>query len=432
MNEKELLGPYKLTLGFEIHMEPKTVAKMFCGCSADIWGAEPNTHTCPVCLGLPGALPVPNFEGVQKAQLLGLALGCSLNENSRFDRKHYFYPDLPKGYQISQYKQPLCENGQLLLDSGKVVDIERVHLEEDVAKSLHEGGKTLIDFNKSGLPLIEIVTRPCFDNLTDAVDYCKQVQTIARFIGITEADMEKGQMRLEVNISLRTADMEAQGKLADYKVEVKNINSFRFMEKAVLAEIKRQREILENGGKVAQENRGFVEEKNATVSQRDKEEAHDYRYFPEPDIPPMEFTKEYLAKLASELPEVPAKIKFRLISNYKLSEYSAKMLVDSFGLESVKLFEEYVNQGFDAQKVANIIVNKKDLAELTKAPTETLDSAVALELVKKAIDANPKAVDDYKKGKMNSVQFLIGVVMRESKGKVKPEVASALILQQLS
>ncbi|KKS72921.1 MAG: Aspartyl/glutamyl-tRNA(Asn/Gln) amidotransferase subunit B [candidate division WWE3 bacterium GW2011_GWD1_42_70] len=223
MNE-ELLGKYKLVVGMEVHIQPKTEQKMFCGCDANIWGAEPNTHTCPTCLGLPGALPVPNLEGVKKAQMLGLALNCTLNSDSRFDRKHYFYPDLPKGYQISQYKQPLCENGKLLLESGDTADIERVHLEEDVAKSFHEGGKTLVDFNKSGLPLIEVVTRPCFRSIEDAVDYCKKLQVICRYLGISEADMEKGQMRLEANISLRTGEMEEKDELSPYKVEVKNMN----------------------------------------------------------------------------------------------------------------------------------------------------------------------------------------------------------------
>src|SRR3989339_536023 len=189
MNE-ELLGKYKLVVGMEVHVQPKTENKMFCGCDANIWGAEPNTHTCPTCLGLPGALPVPNLEGVKKAQMLGLALNCVLNVNSRFDRKHYFYHDLPKGYQISQYKQPLCLGGLLKLRSGKIADLERIHLEEDTAKSFHEGNQTLIDFNKSGMPLIEVVSKPIFNCVTDAVDYAKKLQIIARLLGISDADME--------------------------------------------------------------------------------------------------------------------------------------------------------------------------------------------------------------------------------------------------
>lgn len=430
MTEQELLGPYKLTLGFEIHLQPKTKLKMFCGCSAEIWGDEPNTHTCPTCLGLPGALPVPNFEAVKKTQLLGLALNCTLNQNSRFDRKHYFYPDLPKGYQISQYKQPLCENGRLDLESGHVAQIERIHLEEDTAKSFHEGQRTLIDFNKSGLPLIELVTTPCFNNLADAVDYCKQVQNIARFIDISECDMEKGQMRLEANISLRTAEMEKNNELAKYKVEVKNINSFRFMEKAVLAEIKRQREILETGQTPAQENRGYNEAKNTTVPQRDKEEAHDYRYFPEPDIPPMQFEKSYFDELKKELPETPAMLKSRLVNKYKITEVSARMLVDTFGKSSVAQFEKLVGEGAEAQQVANAIINKKDLSAMNRVVDE-IDSTELLTIVKTVISQNEKAVTDYRAGKEASLQFLIGQVMRNSKGKAKADDVRDAVLKQL-
>jgi aspartyl-tRNA(Asn)/glutamyl-tRNA(Gln) amidotransferase subunit B len=249
--------------------------------------------------------------------------------------------------------------------------------------------------------------------------------------------MEKGQLRLEVNISLRTAEMEQNKnaglycELAPYKVEVKNINSFRFMEKAVRAEISRQREIWEAGGKVAQENRGYDEAKNKTVSQRDKEEANDYRYFPEPDIPPMAFSNDYIADLKAHLPEVPSKIKARLIEKYKINDYSAKMIVDSLGLEAVKQFEAQVAKGFDAQKVANIIVNKKDLSELTNVPAESMAVADITELIKKAIDANPKAVEDFKKGKENAVMFLVGVVMRESKGKANASEVRDLIVKQL-
>jgi aspartyl-tRNA(Asn)/glutamyl-tRNA(Gln) amidotransferase subunit B len=421
---------YKLTLGLEIHLQPKTELKMFCGCDANIWAAEPNTHTCPTCLGLPGALPVPNFEAVKKTQLLGLALNCSLNENSRFDRKHYFYPDLPKGYQISQYKQPLCIDGFLYLDSGKKAEIERIHLEEDVAKSFHEHEKTLVDFNKSGLPLIEIVTRPTFNSTEDAVEFCKKIQTVVRFLGIGDVDMEKGQMRLEANISLRTEEMEKKHELAPYKVEVKNINSFRFMEKAVKAEIVRQKEILESGGKVLQENRGFNEATGKTVSQRSKEEAHDYRYFPEPDIPPMNFEKKYLEDLKKELPELPYQMEERLVKKYKISENSAKLLVYSFGTDAVGKFESMVKDGIDAQKAANALINKKEL--IAEVPAAEKTSGADLEtVVQKTLDQNPKAIEDYKNGKSNSVEFLLGMVMRETKGKADPAEVRKLILKKL-
>ncbi len=426
MPENELLGNYKLVLGMEIHLQPKTERKMFCGCDAHIWGDSPNTHTCPTCLGLPGALPVPNFEAVKKTQLLGLALHCSLNKNSKFDRKHYFYPDLPKGYQISQYKEPLCFDGYLDLASGNRADIERVHLEEDTAKSFHEGGKTLIDFNKSGIPLIEIVSRPVFTSIADAVDYCKQIQNIAIFMGISDCDMEKGQMRLEVNISLRTAEMEKNDELADYKVEVKNINSFRFMEKAVESEIKRQRAILESGGKVAQENRGFNETRGETVAQRSKEEAKDYRYFPEPDIPPMVFDDEYLSSLSGELPRLPYDIKKEYVEKHGLTQNAANVLVDNLGLEAVKKFEDLVSTGVDPIKAANAVINKRDIGQ------ETEKIQVPEDEIRRIVLTYPKAIEDYKKGKENSIQFLVGMVARETKGKADPKSTFDTIKKVLS
>ena len=438
--ELELLGSYKLVLGLEVHVQLMTEQKMFCGCSADIWQAEPNTHVCPVCLGLPGALPVPNFEAIRKAQLFGLALNCTLNQNSRFDRKHYFYPDLPKGYQISQYKQPFCENGHLDLLSGNVADIERLHLEEDVAKSLHEGGKTLVDYNKSSIPLAEIVTAPTFKTLDDAVDYCKQLQNIARSLGISNADMEKGQMRLEANISLRTADMEARNELPKYKVEVKNTNSFRFMEKAVLAEVVRQRELLEKGETPKQENRGYNEATGKTVLQRSKEEANDYRYFPEPDIPPMFFDEVYINELKSLLPELPQQMKDRLVRDFGLTKEVAHALVDLGGKDLAEKFEAIVKKGNEGRKVANTLLNKKETLEMTvdqvdemlKKSSEVInDSAAISAAVEKAISANPKAVEDFKAGKQNAVQFLVGQVMRETQGKAAPDVTRGLIVAAL-
>jgi aspartyl-tRNA(Asn)/glutamyl-tRNA(Gln) amidotransferase subunit B len=428
MEEKELLGNYCLVLGLEIHLHLKTSKKMFCGCSADIWGKEPNTVTCPVCLGLPGALPVPNFEAVRKTQLLGLALNCSINGDSRFDRKHYFYPDLPKGYQISQYKQPLCVDGKLVLDSGNTADIERVHLEEDVAKSFHEGEKTLVDFNKSGIPLV------------DAVDYCKQIQTIVRYLGIGEADMEKGQMRLEVNISLRTKKMEEKNELADYKVEVKNINSFKFVEKAVKAEIIRQREILESGGVPAQENRGFKETEKGTVSQRSKEEAKDYRYFPEPDIPPMEFDEKYISELKENIPELPGDTKKELVSEYKISGNSAKVLVDNLGTEYIYKFKALVAAGVEPSAAANVLINKTELRNLTveeiasdikkcppQLPREELEQVIT-----KVLSENIKAVEDYKNGKEASMQFLVGAAMKQLKGKADASVIKDFLVSKIN
>ncbi len=422
---------YRLTLGLEIHIQVNSSKKMFCGCDAAIWQAEPNTHTCPTCLGLPGALPVPNFESIQKTQLLGLALNCHLNNSSHFDRKHYFYPDLPKGYQISQYKEPLCGAGYLDLKSGKRVEIERIHLEEDTAKSFHEGAKTLIDFNKSGISLMEIVTTPCFTDVADAVDFGKKVQDIARVLNISEADMEKGNMRLEVNISLRTGEMEQKGELAKYKVEVKNINSFRFVEKAIVSEVKRQGDLLDAGQTPKQENRGWDERKGGTVSQRDKEEAHDYRYFPDPDIPPTIFEEQYLEDLRRHLPELPHQLRNRLVNKYGLNMASADFFSTGSEIELAKKFEAVVKKTGDPQRIANLMINKIDYRELSaeqivsesikgldkeSEPTEDVDVAVT-----KVIDENPSAVQSYKAGKQGSLEFLLGQIIKSS--ATKPDVA---------
>jgi len=433
--EKVTRENYKLVLGLEIHLHLRTKRKMFCRCSADIWEKEANSITCPVCLGLPGALPVPNEDAVRKTQLLGLALGCELNHNSKFDRKHYFYPDLPKGYQISQYKEPLCLGGRVELDSGFFADIERIHLEEDVAKSFHEDDRTLLDFNKSGMPLVEIVTKPVFSNTSDAVDFCKKIQQTVRFLNIGDVDMEKGQMRLEANISLRTEDMEKKGELFNYKVEVKNINSFRFMEKAVLAEIERQLQVFEKGEMPVQENRGYNETTGETVPQRTKEDAKDYRYFPEPDIPPMVFSDEYIDELKKELPELPQMIKKRLVQEYGIKMSESTVLVDNLGIGLVNKFEEFSKKGLDSEKVARALINKKEthtwtfekFKDFLESMDETVDEKSLLELIKKVIENNPKAVEDYKNGKESSIQFLFGQIMRETGGKVKPDQTLPLI-----
>jgi aspartyl-tRNA(Asn)/glutamyl-tRNA(Gln) amidotransferase subunit B len=427
----------QLVLGLEIHLHVKTSRKMFCYCSADVYGAEPNTHTCPVCLGLPGALPVPNFDAVNKTQLLGLALHCSLNQNSRFDRKHYFYPDLPKGYQISQYLQPLCTEGYLDLASGKKAEIERIHLEEDTAKSFHDKGKTNIDFNKSSMPLVEIVTKPTFDNLEDAVDFCKQIQEIVRTLGIGDVDMEKGQMRLEANISMRTEEMKIAEKLPDYKVEIKNINSFRFMEKAVKSEIERQTELLTNGAKVAQENRGYDESTGRTVSQREKEEAHDYRYFPEPDIPPLYFDDNYLQELRAKLPELPYAKKDRYLKMGLPKQYVGFMT--SFtNKEVAEKFERLLAMGIDAKDIGTLLVNKPEthnmtvdqIKELTQKPSDTISDKNQLQaVIDKIVASNQNAVADYKNGKLNSIEYLVGQIMKETKGKADVATVRQLLME---
>ena len=441
MNEKELLGKYKLVLGLEIHAHLKTKTKMFCGDDADIYDAEPNTHVCPVCLGLPGALPVPNYEAIGKTQLLGLAVNCVLNKNSRFDRKHYFYPDLPKGYQISQYKQPLCVKGFLELDSGMVMGIERIHLEEDTAKSFHENGKTLIDFNKSGMPLVEIVTEPSFRNIADAVDFSKKIQDIIRYLEIGDADMEKGQMRLEANISIRTEEMEKKGILPEYKVEIKNINSFRFMEKAVRAEIQRQKDLWDKGTMPVQENRGYDEDSGVTVSQREKEEAHDYRYFPEPDIPPMTFDNQYIENLKKSLPELPSRRKQRLIMEFGLNDNTAKFLTSAPNKYLFDKFMELVKQGNDPSKIANLLMNKKELwnmgvedigKKLKGSDGVDIDENTVMGLVQKVIYDNPDILNKIKTGKDSTVEYVVGQVMRETRGNADPVLIRKVIKELTS
>ncbi len=436
--EKELLGKYNLVLGLEIHMHVKTDRKMFCSCSTEgIYGADPNTHTCPVCLGLPGALPVPNKEAVKKTQKLGLALNCTINKESRFDRKHYFYPDLPKGYQISQYKQPFCENGYLELSSGENVDIERIHLEEDTAKSFHKGSKTLIDFNKSGMALIEMVTRPTIYSVYDAVEFCKQIREIVRHLGISDADMEKGQLRIEPNISLRTDEMVASNTLPAFKVEVKNINSFKFMEKAVKAEIKRQKALLDEGKVPLQENRGFNEATGETVPQRSKEEAKDYRYFPEPDIPPMEFSAEYISGLETDLEKLPEEIKQELIEEFDLTSQEAEVLFEE---DLVELLNGVVEKGVSEKDAINLLVNRveyrgkspEDFVEAWEKENEKIEDTSKLEcVVKEVLTENEEVVEQVRSGKESAKEFLLGQVMRKTKGQADPKITRNLIDKNL-
>ncbi len=441
---KEILGKYNLVLGLEIHVHVDTSKKMFCRCSTDIYNAKPNTVTCPICLGLPGALPVPNEEAVRKTQLLGMVFGCHLNENSKFDRKHYFYPDLPKGYQISQYKQPFCVGGKMLLTSGKEALLDRIHLEEDTAKSIHEGGKTLIDFNMSSMPLIEVVTKPIFEDIDEAVEFAKYVQKVVREYGVGEADMEKGQLRLEPNISLRTDEQRAKNELPKYKVEIKNINSFKFMEKAVLAEIKRQRELLEKGEMPIQENRGFTESTNSTVSQRTKENAQDYRYFPEPDIPPMEFDQAYFKELSKEFNALSKNTdsfkKLEILNSFEIGNELKNRAIEALTLEDIKKAKLIVAKASDAKKVLNTFINKKEIRDLTETQIITMlsednnkisdEDALGI-AIDKVLKNNLDAVESYKSGKESALQFLLGMVMRETGGKADLSVAKNLLIEKV-
>lgn len=403
-------------IGLEVHIELATKSKMFCGCPADHFGREPNTITCPVCLGLPGALPVPNRKAVEWTILLGLALGCTVNEESKFDRKHYFYPDLPKGYQISQYDQPLCINGK----HGNA-RIRRVHLEEDTGKLQHQGDRTLVDFNRSGVPLVEIVTEPDF-HLVEEVDvFVKKLQQMVRYLGISGADMEKGSMRIEPSVSVRSDD-----RLPSYRVEIKNINSFKFVRRAIEYEIERQREMIERGESPMQQTRGFVESKGTTAAQREKEEAHDYRYFPEPDIPPMRFAQDQIANIKYQIGELPDAKKERFIKEYGLSEYDSTLLVET--RERADFFESTVALG-GSKTIANIIINrnartKEEVMNFLQTPSGIAEDELQM-VIDQVLKGNPKAVADYKSGKSAALMFLVGQAMRITKGK-----ASAKALKQ--
>ncbi|MBI3619875.1 Asp-tRNA(Asn)/Glu-tRNA(Gln) amidotransferase subunit GatB [Candidatus Roizmanbacteria bacterium] len=450
---------YIPVIGLEIHVELKTASKMFCQCSADYFAKPPNSNTCPVCLGMPGALPVPNETAVNWTMKIGKALNCQLASLSKFDRKHYFYPDLPKGYQISQYVEPIAVNGYLKL-KGKKFRVQRVHLEEDTGKLIHSGKDTLVDFNRSGVPLVEIVTEPDFDNSNDVKEFLQELHTIIKYLDVSDADMEKGSMRLEPNISVRVChpglDPGSQKDslvhendklpLPPYKVEVKNINSFNFVKKAIDYEVKRHLEILEKGETPIQETRGFVEADSSTKSQRSKEETHDYRYFPDPDIPPLSFSADYLSATVGSLPELPAAKTNRFIKKFGLKEADAFLLTRD--KEVAGYFEKCLTLVKGSrivedlpQKLANAILNKR--VTLNLGPDKFVQSVVELykpkatdmekldAAVKSVLAKNQSAVEEYKKGKERVIMFLVGQVMREMKGqadplKVKKELAGKL------
>ncbi|MDO8498333.1 MAG: Asp-tRNA(Asn)/Glu-tRNA(Gln) amidotransferase subunit GatB [bacterium] len=436
---------YEPVIGLEVHVELNTKSKMFCRCSADYFGKQPNTHTCPVCLGLPGALPFTNKEAIKKCLQIGLALNCKVVDLSRFERKIYFYPDLPKGYQISQYRWPLCVEGWLEVEDkdGKVskIKINRVHQEEDTGKLSHIGGVTLIDYNRSTVPLVEIVTEPDFTDPSQVKDYAKKLQQIFRYLGVSSADMERGDMRLEANVSVRPA---GQKELPNYRVELKNINSFRFMTAAIEYEIKRQIEALEKGEKLTQETRGWNEAKRDTYLQRSKEEAHDYRYFPEPDISELRVKSDEL-RIKEEIVELPNRKAKRFVADYGISRQNAQVLVDS--KELAGYFEEAIKLGREKQlkpqEIANYIVNQKiklaskdqvlrAVEDLAGKRVGILEDEVKIEkIVAEVIFENPNSVEDYQKGKLNALQALIGGVMRKTQGKVNVEKVRRILESKL-
>jgi len=475
--------PYEAIIGMEVHAQILTRSKMFCGCSADYAHHPPNTHTCPVCLGMPGVLPVINKAAVQATVLTGAALYCEIPPFSKFDRKNYPYPDLPKGYQISQYDLPFCVNGYLEVESQgqkKRIRIRRVHLEEDTAKLTHVDGGSLIDYNRSGVPLMEIVTEADIRTADEAWQYLLKLRSILRFLGVSTGNMEDAAMRCEANISLRPAGSEAFGT----KVEVKNLNSFRSVRQAVAYEIERQTEVLDSGGTVLQVTMGWDEDHHRTVFQRSKEYAEDYRYFPEPDLPPIEWSREYLDEIRSHVPELPDAKRVRYMAELGIKPEDAALLSDDRDVAAY--FEQSVVLGadmVDPQTIANWIVgeifrllNERDqvisdslvtpadfvallemnaqgdinntvakdvLAEMfvcgepaaaiieRRGLGQISDHSQLRALIEAALDDNPKPLQQYIEGKRSVMGFFIGQVMRATQGRANAQLVRELLLEAL-
>ena len=444
------MAEWEVVIGMEVHVQPSTRSKMFCGCAVAPLNAAPNTYVCEICEGLPGVLPVINKAAVEACLKTALALECEIPVHTKFDRKNYMYPDLPKGYQISQYDLPMSRNGHLDLE-GRRVRIRRVHLEEDTGKLVHEGDKlhkasqSFVDLNRAGVPLMEIVSEPDLRSADEAREYAVALRTLLRTIGASEAEMEKGQLRAEPNISIRRAGSEELG----VKTELKNINSFRALHRAIAYEVKRQAELLESGGTVVQETRGWSEAEQRTFSQRSKEFAEDYRYFPEPDLPPLELDRAWIEALRSALPELPGARRARLVEQFALSVSDAAQIAAD--RELADLFEGAVKAGADAKPTANWVIGEvapsaarpsaNQLAEVVKLATsgkitrdqaravlaesmsserapheivsergyEQVSDASSLEpIALEVIAANPKAVADYRSGKVAAIGPLIG------------------------
>ncbi|RMH03932.1 MAG: Asp-tRNA(Asn)/Glu-tRNA(Gln) amidotransferase subunit GatB [Aquificota bacterium] len=464
-------------IGLEIHVQIDTKSKMFCSCPVE-FGAEPNTNVCPVCLGLPGSLPVINKRAVELAIRASLALNCKVNERSVFARKNYFYPDLPKGYQISQYEEPLAVDGWLEVE-GKRIRIRRLHLEEDAGKNIHEGGKTYIDLNRAGTPLMEIVTEPDIDSPELARKFLETLRNIMRYAGVSKADMEKGQLRCDINISLRPKGSKELGT----KVEIKNVNSFRFVQKAIEAEIERQSRIIKEGGKILQETRTFDPSTGLTHPMRTKEEAEDYRYFPDPDLLPLIIPKEWVESIKANMPEMPHQRLERFKKDYSLDDYSARVLVENkelgdffeeslkhysqdpkltanwllndllgglgeMGLDiesspvgpkqlaslvrliregvlSSKLAKEVLKEMLQTGKEPEVVVEEKGLRQIS-------DEEVIRSLIEEVLKENPKEVERYKAGEEKVFGFLVGQVMKKAKGKANPQLVNKLLREMCS
>ena len=476
---------YEAVIGLETHVQLNTNSKMFSKSSAKYQNSEPNTLVDPTSMGLPGALPVVNKKAVESAIKIGLALNCGISKFTKFDRKQYFYPDLMKGYQISQFDEPICVEGNLILSNEKKIRINRVHMEEDVAKLTHvntrDSNYSLLDINRSGTPLMEIVTEPDLSSSEEVVEYIEKLQQIIRYIQVGSANMEEGSFRCDANISVR----EKGSNILGTKVEIKNMNRISAVAEAVNYEIKRQIKCIENSEKIIQETRGWLEEKSMTISQRTKEESNDYRYFPEPDIPPLRLDDNWIDEIKQNLPVLPEKRRMKYINEYQLSEYDAKLLSEDINFsdffeetilsidkkyqdnETIKYIANIMNGEFNRllnldseMNVSDVKFNPKDLSKLVEIYKDnSINNKIlksvfedmwnsgenAEEIISKQnlgiisnsneledkinniIENNPKAVDDYIAGKEQSKKFLLGQVMKETKGQADPRISMEII-----
>jgi aspartyl-tRNA(Asn)/glutamyl-tRNA(Gln) amidotransferase subunit B len=475
---------YEPVIGLEVHVQLLTQTKIFCGCSTQ-FGAPPNTNVCPVCLGMPGSLPVLNRRAVDFAVLAAMALNLHIRETSIFARKNYFYPDLPKGYQISQYDRPLAEHGyiDIVVDGqNKRIGITRLHMEEDAGKSMHDGfadssTSTYIDLNRTGTPLVEIVSEPDMRSADEAFEYLTRLKEIILYTGVSDCNMEEGSLRCDANVSIRPRGQEKFGT----KAEIKNVNSFRFVRQAIEYEIDRQIELIESGGKITQETRLFDAGQGRTYSMRSKEEAHDYRYFPEPDLLPLIVDAQLQQEIRSKLPELPETRRKRMVADYGITEYDAQVLTRSRTMADQ--FEEAAKAAKNPKRVANLVqgelmgrlktrgleieqspismkgvamsadlaedgtISSKILKELydkgfennedfpavyeREKPQQITDSSAIEKMVDEIIAANPRQVEQYRAGKTTMLGFFVGQVMKASRGQAKPELANELVKKKL-